>query len=86
MSEPQKPKSEPTAEPTAATPSSEGGSGPNRALHRSGWLLIAGLVAEALSLFGLHTPAGFIAFAIFGAGLITAGILTYLWSLVSATS
>lgn len=65
------------ASPTDESPST-------KALVLSSRLLIAGLIAEALSLLGLHTPAGFIVFAIFGAGLITAGILTYLWSVTSA--
>ena len=41
-------------------------------------LLLAGLVAELLSLFGLHNSLGFMFFATVGCTLIGAGLVTYL--------
>lgn len=58
----------------------------DRGLRRSGILLISGLAIEALSLLGLHTPAGFLTFAILGGSLIGLGVLSYLWTLVPRSS
>ena len=41
-------------------------------------LLLAGLLVELLSLFGLHHPFGFMLFASVGCTLIGAGLITYL--------
>ncbi len=63
---------------TLPTAASEEGS-LRRGLRRSALLLLLGLAAEALSLIGLNTPIGFMAFAIFGGSLIVAGMLSFLW-------
>jgi len=53
----------------------------DRGLKRSAILLFLGLGAEALSLIGLNTPVGFMAFAAFGGSLIAAGMLSFLWAI-----
>ena len=45
--------------------------------------ILAGLVVELLSLFGLHHPLGFMAFAAIGCTLMGAGIVIFLLSLLS---
>lgn len=47
-------------------------------------LILGGLVVELLSLFGLHHPMGFMAFAAIGCTLIAAGVVFFLWSLLSS--
>ena len=46
-------------------------------------LILAGLVVELLSLFGLHHPLGFMFFAALGCTLMGAGIVIFLISLLS---
>ncbi|GMR22044.1 MAG: hypothetical protein BMS9Abin37_0370 [Acidobacteriota bacterium] len=46
-------------------------------------LILAGLVVELLSLFGLHHPLGFMAFAALGCTLMGAGIVIFVVSLLS---
>ena len=41
-------------------------------------LILGGLIVELLSLFGLHHPFGFLAFAMLGCTLIGAGVLLYI--------
>lgn len=63
-------------------------SGTEKTNHRFYWsmrLLLAGLVVELLSLFGLHHPLGFMAFAAVGCTLMGAGIALFLLSLRSET-
>ena len=55
----------------------------NRWLFRSMWLILAGLVVELLSLFGLHHPLGFMAFAAFGCTLMGAGVVIFVFSMLS---
>jgi len=51
-------------------------------LRTAGLLVIAGLIVEALSLVWNH-PLSFVAFMGIGGLLMAAGILWYLWALVS---
>jgi len=51
-------------------------------LRTAGILVIAGLIVEALSLVWNH-PLSFVAFMGIGGLLMAAGILWYLWALVS---
>jgi len=53
-----------------------------RYLRISGVLIILGLLVEALSLIRIH-PLSFLAFMFIGGGLLAAGIVTYLYSLVA---
>jgi len=55
-----------------------------RYLRVSGVLIILGLLVEALSLIRIH-PLSFLAFMFIGGGLLVAGLLTYLYSLVAVT-
>jgi hypothetical protein len=56
-----------------------------RRLRISGMLILLGLVVEALSLIRIH-PLAFLGFMFVGGGLLVAGIVIYLYSLVSVTS
>ena len=56
-----------------------------RRLRISGVLIMLGLLIEAFSLIWVHALA-FIVFALLGGGLIAAGIITYLYSLVSVNT
>ncbi len=51
--------------------------------HWSMRLILAGLVVELLSLFGLHHPLGFMVFAGLGCTLMGAGIVLFVVSLLS---
>lgn len=51
-------------------------------LRWAGLLLVVGLVIEALSLLWSH-PLAFVAFIAPGGVLITAGVLLYLWALLT---
>ncbi len=53
-----------------------------RYLRISGVLIILGLVVEALSLIRIH-PLSFLGFMFIGGGLLVAGVVTYLYSLVA---
>jgi hypothetical protein len=53
-------------------------------LRISGVLIIMGLVVEALSLIRIH-PLSFLGFMFIGGGFLAAGILTYLYSLVTVS-
>jgi hypothetical protein len=55
-----------------------------RYLRISGILIILGLLVEALSMIRIH-PLSFLGFMFIGGGLLAAGVLTYLYSLVAAT-
>jgi len=57
----------------------------SKKLRISGILIIVGLLVEAFSLAWNH-PLSFVAFLGIGGLLIGAGILFYLWSLVSTGS
>ena len=46
-------------------------------------LLLAGLLVEGGTLFALDRPVGFLTFAGIGGLLVVAGIVHYLWSIVS---
>ena len=59
------------------------GSSINRRLRSSGVLVIAGLLIEALCLVWSR-PLAFVAFVAVGGTLIAAGVLVFLYSLVSA--
>ena len=54
-----------------------------RWFYRSIWLILAGLIVELLSLFGLHHPLGFMFFAAFGCTLMVAGILIFVYYMLS---
>ncbi|HLY97734.1 MAG TPA: hypothetical protein VKT33_01585 [Candidatus Angelobacter sp.] len=54
-------------------------------LRAAGLLIIAGLLVEALSLAWNH-PLSFVAFLGLGGLLLAAGILLYLWTLLTAAS
>lgn len=56
----------------------------DRKLQVSGIILILGLVVEALCLVRGHGPIGFMVFVGLGGVLFAAGILLYLYSLVTA--
>ena len=51
-------------------------------LQLSGLLIVSGLVVELATLFWNH-PVSFFLFAALGAGLISAGMLLYLWSVAT---
>jgi len=53
-----------------------------RYLRISGVLIILGLLVEALSLIRIH-PLSFLAFMFIGGGLLAAGVVTFLYSLVA---
>ena len=53
-----------------------------RRLRVSGILIILGLLVEAASLIRIH-PLSFLSFMFIGGGLLIAGVLTYLISLIS---
>jgi hypothetical protein len=57
----------------------------SRRLRLSGILIIVGLVVEGLSLVWNH-PLSFVAFLGLGGLLLAAGIVLYLWTLVSVPS
>ena len=57
-----------------------------RRLRLSGLLLTAGLLIEGGTLFALERPLGFLTFATIGGLLVVAGIVLYLWAIVSQTS
>ena len=46
-------------------------------------LILAGLVVELLSLFGLHHPMGFMIFAAVGCTAMVAGVLLFLTTTLS---
>ena len=46
-------------------------------------LVLAGLIVELLSLFGLHHPMGFMIFAAVGCSLMVLGILLFLTTMLS---
>jgi hypothetical protein len=48
----------------------------------SGWLIVAGLVVQLLTSFWTH-PIAFVCFLLVGCPLVAAGILFFLYSLVS---
>jgi len=54
----------------------------SKKLRTAGILIIIGLAVEALSLVWNH-PLSFVAFLGMGGLLLAAGILSYLWALVS---
>jgi hypothetical protein len=54
----------------------------HRRLRISGVLIILGLVVELLSLIRIH-PLAFMGFLVIGGGLLLAGVVLYLFSLVS---
>ena len=53
-----------------------------RRIRWSGLLIVAGLVIQMLTLFWTH-PLGFMCFLLVGCPLVAAGILLFLYSLVS---
>jgi hypothetical protein len=53
-----------------------------RRLRISGVLIILGLLVEALSLVRIH-PLAFLGFMFIGGGLLAAGMIVYLFALVS---
>jgi hypothetical protein len=55
----------------------------HRRLRVSGVLIILGLVVELLSLMRIH-PLAFMGFLLVGGGLLIAGVVLYLYSLVPA--
>ena len=54
-----------------------------RWFYRSIWLILAGLVVELLSLFGLEHPLGLMFFVAFSCTLIGAGILIFVYYMLS---
>ena len=52
-------------------------------LRLAGLLLVSGLLIEGATLFALERPLGFLAFATVGGLLILAGIVVFLWTIVS---
>jgi hypothetical protein len=54
----------------------------HRRLRISGVLIILGLLVELLSLIRIH-PLAFMAFLVIGGALLLAGVVLYLFSLVS---
>ena len=54
----------------------------HRRLRVSGVLIILGLAVELLSLIRIH-PLAFLGFLFVGGGLLIAGVVLYLYSLVS---
>jgi asparagine N-glycosylation enzyme membrane subunit Stt3 len=57
----------------------------SRRLKISGFLIIAGLLVEGLSLLWNH-PLSFVTFLGLGGLFLATGIVLYLWTLVSHTS
>ncbi len=57
-----------------------------RRLRSAGVLLLLGLLVEAGTLFALDRPMGFLTFAGAAGLLVTAGIVLYLWGVVSQGS
>lgn len=53
-----------------------------RRLQLSGGLVAAGLVIEVVTLYWVH-PLAFVAFIVLGGTLVAAGVLLYLYSIVS---
>ena len=68
--------SEPVPAPDSARAATE------RRLRIAGGLLVLGMLVEAGTLLALDRPAGFLTFAGVAAGLMLAGVLYYLWSIV----
>jgi hypothetical protein len=56
--------------------------GPSRMFRLSGLLLVAGLLTEAVSLHWVH-PLAFMGFIVVGGAFLAAGVLLFLYSLVS---
>jgi len=54
-----------------------------RRLRLSGVLLLLGLLVEGATLFALDSPLGFLTFAGATGLLVVAGIVLYLWTIVS---
>jgi hypothetical protein len=61
------------------------GTGISRFFRLSGMLLILGLFTEAVSLHWIH-PIAFMAFVLIGGAFLAAGVLLYLYSLVSSSA
>jgi hypothetical protein len=61
------------------------GMGVQRALQFSGVLILVGLLTEIVTLVW-EKPLAFLVFVGLGGGLVIAGILVYLYSLVAAAS
>ncbi len=55
----------------------------SRGFYWSSRLILAGLIVEVLSLFGLHHPLGFMLFAGLGCTSIIAGVLIFVAVLLS---
>ena len=55
----------------------------SRGFYWSSRLILAGLIVEVLSLFGLHHPLGFMLFAGLGCTSIVAGVLIFVAVLLS---
>lgn len=55
-------------------------------IRRAGLLLLIGLAAQGLSLLGLHTPVGFMAFAAFAGTFIAFGMAYFLWAVVRGST
>jgi hypothetical protein len=53
-----------------------------RRVRWSGLLVVAGLVLQMLTLLSIH-PLAFVSFLLLGCPLVAAGMLLYLYSLVS---
>jgi hypothetical protein len=53
-----------------------------RRIRWSGLLVVAGLVLQMLTLLSIH-PLAFVSFLLLGCPLVAAGMLLYLYSLVS---
>jgi len=56
-----------------------------RRIRWSGLIIALGLVVQSLTLFWTH-PLSFMAFLLIGCPLVAAGLLLYLYSLVSHTA
>ena len=56
-----------------------------RRLRWAGFLIAVGLIVQLITFIWVH-PLAFIAFAVAGCPLVAAGVLLYLYSLVSHTS
>jgi len=56
-----------------------------RRLRLSGLLVSLGLIIEAVTLLWSH-PTAFLVFLLLGAALVAAGVLFYLFSIVSSSS
>jgi uncharacterized membrane protein len=59
--------------------------GIERRLRWAGFLIAAGLIVQLMTFIWIH-PLAFIAFAIIGCPLVAAGVLLFLYSLVSQPS